>query len=312
MPFHLYLLIALTVACAAAAVWATITSSRDTVRKRLQALTPGAATSDEAVSVIADDAPKNVGERVLMSLGRSQATGQSDQRKESLRSALRHAGFRRPSASYVALGVRVALMIGLPLLALPVAVKVVGNDLLYLLCFAGAIPAALGYVIPSFVIGKMVASRQVKVTAALPDVLDLLVLCMEAGLGLNAAIARVAEERAGRSDPLALEFSQLASELRVGVPRKDALANMADRVGSRELRTVVAQLIHTERLGGNVGPALRAHSDSVRAARRLQAEEIANKMPVKMLIPTMVFVLPLFVIVFTPVFIRVTEILSGG
>jgi len=311
MPLHLYLLIIVTFGCAAVAVWSLLNSSREVVRARLDALVPGAAVPQGEVSVIADETPKHVAERVLVTLGKSQARQQSAERSKSLKATLRHAGFRRPIAPYVALGVRVILMIGLPLLALPIAYKLDINDPLYLMAFAG-MPAAFGYILPSFVIGKMVSARQVNVTAALPDVLDLLVLCMEAGLGLNAAIARVAEERAGRRDPLAEEFSQLANELRVGVPRKDALANLADRVGSSELRTVVAQLIHTERLGGNVGPALRAHSDAVRAARRLRAEEIANKMPVKMLIPTMFFVLPLFIIMFTPVIIRVMEIMSEG
>jgi tight adherence protein C len=166
-------------------------------------------------------------------------------------------------------------------------------------------PAAAGYALPGVVIGRMVARRHVKITAALPDVLDLLVLCMEAGLGLNAAITRVAEERADGRDPLGEEFAQLANELRVGVSRKDALTNLATRVGSKDVRTVVAQLIHTERLGGNVGPALRSQAETVRATRKMRIEEIANRAPVKMLFPTMIFVMPLFIFIFAPLVIEV-------
>jgi tight adherence protein C len=204
-------------------------------------------------------------------------------------------------------------MFGLALLVGPALVALLGagNDWVMTLAVV-AMPAIAGYMLPTFALAKMVKSRQVAINSALPDVLDLLVLCMEAGLGLNAAIARVAEERGHQKDPLGAEFQQLASELRVGVPRRDALQNLASRVGSGDLRTVVAQLIHTERLGGNVAPALRAQSEAVREARKLRTEEIANKLPVKMLAPTLVFIMPLFIVMFTPVVIKMIETFGAG
>jgi len=312
MPLHLYILIGLTVGAAALGLWAALGASQAGVRARLQAITKptAAAESMEEISVIEEDKPKNVGERVLVAVGESQASKQSAERRETLRSMLRHAGFRRPSAIALVLGLRVVLMIGLPVLSAPMVFSIAGNDpttgLILLLA-----PAALGYSLPSIIIGRMVKKRHVKITASLPDVLDLLVLCMEAGLGLNAAITRVAEERANGKDPLGEEFSQLANELRVGVPRKDALLNLAVRVGSPDLRTVVAQLIHTERLGGNVGPALRSQADSVRTTRKMRIEEIANKAPVKMLMPTMIFILPLFIYLFAPIVLQVMSSFQG-
>jgi len=113
-------------------------------------------------------------------------------------------------------------------------------------------------------------------------------------------------------DPLGQELAQLAHELRAGVPRKDALQNLAERAGSADLRTVVAQLVHTERLGGNVGPALRAQSETVRTTQKLRAEEIANRMPIKMLLPTVMFMPALFIAIIAPVALRIAAVLSAN
>ena len=172
------------------------------------------------------------------------------------------------------------------------------------------VPLAVGYVLPTFVVSSMAKRRVRNIDVALPDVLDLLVLCMEAGLGLNAAIQRVAEERSDKKDALGSELAQLASELRAGVPRKDGLMNMGERAGSEDLRALVAQLVHTERLGGSVGPTLRAQSETVRSQHKLRAEEIANRMPIKMLIPTVLFMPALFIAIIAPVVLRVMAVLS--
>jgi tight adherence protein C len=311
MPLHLYILIALTVACGGVALWSALVSPRQAVRARLEAIRGGGAppASPSGLSVFADQGPRSTPERLLASLGQKQAT-QGGATAKNLGAQLRHAGFRRPSAPAIALGIRAVLLVGLPLMVSPFLVRMIGSAPTDIALACGA-PAVLGYILPSFVIGTLASHRQTRINAALPDVLDLLVLCMEAGLGLNAAITRVAEERAGSSDPLGQELGQLANELRVGVPRRDALTGLAERVGIGDLRTVVAQLIHTERLGGNVGPALRAQSEAIRSSRKLRCEEVANKMPVRMLLPTLVFVMPLFIVLFTPVLMRATAILSG-
>jgi len=308
MPLHLYVLIALTFAMVVAALWSLLDGSQAGVRARLEAIGGQPAGAAETVSVLAEDTPKNLGEKVLVSIGSRQVESQKEESRESLRALLRHAGFRRPSAVPIALGIRVLLMFALPAVVGPVLVAFLGfQDDWTMTLVVMAMPAMAGYMLPTFVLAKMVRTRQVAINASLPDVLDLLVLCMEAGLGLNAAIARVAEERGHHKDPLGVEFQQLANELRVGVARRDALQNLASRVGSGDLRTVVAQLIHTERLGGNVAPALRAQSEAVREARKLRTEEIANKLPVKMLAPTLVFIMPLFIVMFTPVVIKMME-----
>ena len=309
MPLPLLILIALTVAAIAAAVWSLLFSGRGAVEARLRSISTEARPAAQ-VSVMQDDAPKGGWERLLIRLGtRKSSTKQTGTARDRLRTTMRHAGFRRPSAVPIALGLRVVLTIGLPALVAPLAFAYSSGrpGLAVLLLVA---PLAVGHILPTFVISSIAKKRVRSINVALPDVLDLLVLCMEAGLGLNAAIQRVAEERSGKKDPLGSELAHLASELRAGVPRKDGLTNLAERAGSEDLRTLVAQLVHTERLGGSVGPALRLQSESVRSAHKLRAEEIANRMPIKMLIPTVLFMPALFIAIIAPVVLRVMAVFS--
>jgi tight adherence protein C len=310
MPLPLLILIALTFAAIAGALWSFFFSGREAVDARLRAISTEARPAAH-VSVMHDDAPKGRWEQFLIRLGTSKpsAQGKAASRKQ-LRTTLRYAGFRRPSAEPIATGIRLVLMIGLPALMAPLVFAYSrgkpGAALLLLI-----IPLAIGHILPSFLIASMAKRRIRNINASLPDVLDLLVLCMEAGLGLNAAIQRVAEERADKKDPLGSELEQLASELRAGVSRKDGLTNMGERAGSEDLRALVAQIVHTERLGGSIGPTLRLQSESVRSAQKLRAEEIANRMPIKMLIPTVLFMPALFIAIIAPVVLRVVAVLSS-
>jgi tight adherence protein C len=172
--------------------------------------------------------------------------------------------------------------------------------------------SGLGFVLPTFIVGRLATTRKSRINAALPNVLDLLVLCIESGLSLDAAITRVVDDRRKNQDPFAEELAHLSSELRVGVSRREALRNLAKRTGSDEVRGLVAHLIQTDKLGGNLGPALRAQAETVRTTRKLRAEEIANRMPVKMLLPTVLFLPPLFIAIFVPVVLKAMEVLSGG
>lgn len=311
MPLPLLILIALTVAAIAAALWSFLFSGREAVDARLRSISTEARPAAQ-VSVMHDDAPKGRWEQFLIRLGTSKDSNNKKKKasgRDQLRITLRHAGFRKPSAEPIAMGLRLVLTIGLPALMAPVVFAGFrgkpGAALLLLI-----VPLAIGHILPTFMIASMAKRRVRKINTALPDVLDLLVLCMEAGLGLNAAIQRVAEERADKKDPLGAELEQLASELRAGVSRKDGLTNMGDRAGSEDLRALVAQIVHTERLGGSIGPTLRLQSESVRSTQKLRAEEIANRMPIKMLIPTVLFMPALFIAIIAPVVLRVVAVLS--
>jgi tight adherence protein C len=312
LPAELLALLALSIATLAAAVGSHLRSRPSALRARLEAIA-NPLRRDAPVTLIAEDAPKKLWERLLIVLGRTQGDGEArTSAGDTLRARLRYAGFRGPSAVHIVLGIRLILACGLPVLAAPLFLAEVGHRRpLAGAALLGAL-AALGFMLPAFMAGRLAVERQRRIGAALPDVVDLLVLCVEAGLGLQAAIARVAEARATPRDPLGKELAHLAAELRVGVPRRQALHNLVERTGSEDVRALVAHLNQTERLGGSVAPALRAQSQAARAMRKLRAEEIANRLPVKMLLPTALFMPALFLVIFVPVVLQASEALSGG
>ena len=312
MPLEFFALIALTIAAAVSSALSYFNSRRATVQSRLKAITQPPKQT-QAASVIADDTPKQFFHRMLVALGRSQ--GEKEKNKTDrgkLPMTLHHAGFHRPNAVHVVLGVRIVLMFALPAMVVPLLFSRGANVSPAAVLFVGAL-LVMGYILPTFMVQRLATKRKALIGNTLPDTLDLLVLCVESGLGLNAAIGRVADDRAAnKKDPLGEEFRTLASELQVGVPRRDALRNLADRTGQEDLRPLVAHLIQTERLGGSIAPALRAQSDSARQGRKLRAEEIANRMPIKMLLPTVLFMPPLFIVIFVPVVLQAMESLKGG
>ena len=154
-----------------------------------------------------------------------------------------------------------------------------------------------------------------QLTEGLPDALDLMVVCLESGLGLNATIARVGEERAAMNDPLGDEFAQVALELRSGQSREDALRALGDRNGVDDLKALVGLIIQSDRLGASMGKTLRAHADLLRTKRRQRAEEAARKLPIKVLFPLATLLLPpLFVVIVGPAFLKLSafiKVLTG-
>ena len=149
------------------------------------------------------------------------------------------------------------------------------------------------------------------VTHALPDSLDLMVVCLEAGIGLNAAIARVGEERSDFKDPLGMEFRQIAAEMRGGRPREEALHDLGERNGVEDLKSLTALVIQSHRLGASMARTLRSHADMLRTKRRQRAEEAARKLPIKVLIPLATLLLPpLFVVVAGPAFLAFGDLID--
>jgi len=151
-----------------------------------------------------------------------------------------------------------------------------------------------------------------EIQAALADALDLLVACVEAGMGLNQALVRVAEEVRNVSESLAEELAMVNLEIRAGTPRDQALRNLAERTGSDDVEALVSMLIQTERFGTSVGRALRVQASTLRQKRRQRAEEAAAKTTIKLVFPLVLFVFPaLFVVILGPAVIQVIEALSG-
>jgi tight adherence protein C len=149
------------------------------------------------------------------------------------------------------------------------------------------------------------------ITRALPDGLDLMVVCLEAGLGLNATIQRVGEERSAIADVLGNEFAQVAFELRNGRPRADALRGLGARNGTDDLKALVGLVIQSDKLGASMAKTLRTHADLLRTKRRQRAEEAARKLPIKVLLPLALFILPaLFVITLGPAVLRMGDLVA--
>jgi tight adherence protein C len=158
--------------------------------------------------------------------------------------------------------------------------------------FYAIISVAVGFYLPDYYIYRKTRDRKRKIFEGFPDALDLMVVCVEAGMGLDAAIKRVGDEMALKNRVLSDEFRMLSLELRAGKPRADALRSLATRTDLEDVSSLVTLLIQTERFGTRVAQALRVHSDSMRTKRYQRAEEIASKLPVKILFPLVLFILP--------------------
>lgn len=157
--------------------------------------------------------------------------------------------------------------------------------------------ATIGYYFPNIVLRMTIRRRQLELFEAFPDGIDLIIVCIEAGLGLDAAIARTSEELRVRSEELADELHLVGLELRVGATREQALRNLALRTGLEEAATLVTMLIQADRFGTSIAESLRIHADELRTRRRQRAEEAAAKIPVKLLFPLVFFIFPTLMLV---------------
>jgi len=168
---------------------------------------------------------------------------------------------------------------------------------------------SLGYILPDLILSRMISSRQQKVRESLPDALDLLVVCVEAGQGLDAAIKRVSEELQESSPIISQELLLVNLEIMAGLERQQALKNLGERTGVEELISLCNVLIQSDRLGTSIAQALKTQSDYMRTARRLRLEGMAAKTPVKLVFPMLLFIFPAIVVVILgPAFIRVSEL----
>jgi tight adherence protein C len=208
-----------------------------------------------------------------------------------------HAGIRSRAAPMYFFAIKTALALGMPLLMwLVIQFSSSGmtaqNVLMILIVMAG-----LGYYLPNMVLGSWVARRQLKIFEAFPDAIDLMVVCIEAGLSLDMAIQRTAKEMELRSAELADELSLVGTELRIGNTRERALRNLASRTGVEEIRMFVAMLLQADRFGTSVADSMRIHAEELRLRRQMRAEEAATKIPTKLLFPLMLTIFPALMLV---------------
>jgi tight adherence protein C len=219
----------------------------------------------------------------------------SDVEVATLRVDLIRAGFRSESAVPVFYGLRLisaALLLGLSIVMLA---RMPSNPMMKIMLLVFG--AAAGWIVPKFFLGKKVKKRQETLRLSLPDMLDMLVVSVEAGLGLDQAIQHVSRELTHAHPQLSEEISLVTLEMRAGKRRADALRNFAERTGEPEIRKLMAILIQNDRFGTSMGESLRNHSDFMRTRRRQEAEERAAKVGVKLVFPIFFCILPSMLIV---------------
>jgi len=219
----------------------------------------------------------------------------SDQEVATLRVDLIRAGFRSDTAAPVFYGLRVISTMVLVALSFLMLAKMPSNGMMKVMLLVFG--AMAGWILPKFFLEKMVKKRQNILRLSLPDMLDMLVVSVEAGLGLDQAIQHVARELAITHPQLSEEISLVTLEMRAGKRRADALRNFAERTGEPEIRKLMAILIQNDRFGTSMGESLRNHSDFMRTRRRQEAEERAGKVGVKLVFPIFFCILPSIIIV---------------
>jgi tight adherence protein C len=288
----------LSLGCAAVAT----ALGRDPVRRRVRGL-----AGEGSAAGVGDELPAAL-RRTLVGLLRSlarPALPRQGWQLTHLRNNMLFAGFRSPHAVHVYLGARVAAAV----LLIPVAWLFFADRLegpLLPLALVGG--AAAGFMLPGLWLNSLIRKRRNAISKELPEVLDLLVIAVEAGLGLDSAVRRVAKEVRHSCPVLSGELSQVSLELKAGIPRQQTLRNFASRCGVEEISGLVTMLIQADRFGVSVGRSLRVHSDTVRTKRRQKLEEQAAKVPLKLLFPVLFLIFPAIMVVMAgPAIIKVSE-----
>jgi len=280
----------------AAAAMALSPGSAATIERRL-----GEVTGTRIKGRFEDAAYDKMVITAMKRIGRAGPKSSSEMSK--LQQRLVAAGYRSSEALAVFLGIRV----GLAVLAFAlVATPVLGRPNLAMALGA----CALGYVVPGMLLARVAKRRQHRIRLGLADTLDLLVVSVEAGLGLDQAIQRVAEELAFAHPDLCDELRLINFELRAGENRVDALRHLADRTGVDDVASLVAMLVQTDKFGTSVAQSLRVHSDTLRTKRRQRAEEAAAKTGVKMVFPLVFCIFPaIWVVTIGPAAIKFVQVL---
>ena len=240
-----------------------------------------------------------------------------DTKDKAVRAKLIAAGFTTPHAPRVYTLVRLVMVIGLPILVLIFYGLAGSSPSMMKLYFSLVIAAALGLYLPAIFVRARADRRQQDIINGFPDALDLMLVCVEAGLGLEAAFARVGMEMTSSHPRLAEQLGAVVLELRAGRSHEDALRRMADRAGAEEIRAFTTLLIQSTKLGSSIAQTLRIYASEMRERRRMRAEEKAHRLPVLLSIPLVACMLPAMIgVLMLPAAIRVVRAivpaLAGG
>ena len=240
-------------------------------------------------------------------LRRTRETVTNNPAIQRLRTMLAHAGYSGLDKLVIFRALQVAAILGLALLAMLAAIATAHAALLS--AIAGA---AAGYLIPVRTLRRMVRRRQIRIARELPGTLDLLVVCLEAGVSLMESIRIVAREALRQGRVIGAELTIVAGELNAGLPLEDGLRQLGERTGVDDLKSLAALLIQSERMGSRLGPALRASAEALTTRRRMRAEEQAQKSTIKMLVPLVLLILPaMMIIILGPAVLQVLALLRS-
>lgn len=271
----------------------------DTAKRRLSEVT-GSGPSPERLQSVLGDAPSRAARRVRSFVPKSPKSMGRVQRMMAT------AGYHGEWPAIIFVAVQLAL----PVIVFVTGVVMFGRGTPMI--FSGLAAVAV-YLVPNFWLASKVQQRRTEISNGLPDAIDLLIVCIEAGSGIDQALARVGEELAIAYPALARELDMVGSEMRAGKSRMEAFKNFAERTKIEDVRSLVAMLVQTDRFGTSLGQALRTHADTSRTKRRQRAEEKAAKLGVKLLFPLVFCLFPAFyLVVLGPSMIRIFRELVWG
>ncbi len=309
---EIYILGGLAVVAATMIAYALIPTNKEeseVVRRRTAGL-----SKEEDIKTLQskarERAKSSVFEKAAPFLSRPVMPGKEEE-QTNLRSKLAQAGFRREAAATVFLASKTASFVVCGIIGAVLGIEA-GKEMMNIVgqtIFA----AGLGFMLPNLWLKISIGKRAEAVRNGLPDALDLMVVGVEAGLGLDAALLRVSDEMGTAYPALAEEFQISCVETQMGVPRSEALAKMAERSAVLEMKALVATISQAEKLGTSIAKTLRTQADSLRTKRRQRAEERAQKTAVKLLLPLILFIFPtIFIVLAGPAAVQLMDTFSSG
>ena len=285
----LALIVILVFGCLALAVmslYLLLNKPASTVTARLESMDPSLAlVENNPLTVMAGRVADPINRIVPISASEAQ----------KLQKQLLQAGYRSHDAATAFRAVQIVLLVGLPTLVCVVCFildRPLNNFIIW-----GLFGAAVGFYLPKYVLLKRTQARKLRITWGLADAMDLMVVAVEAGLGLNAALNRVGEELKELHPDMHYEIDIVNLEIRVGRSREEALRNLAERTGVDDIRSFVALLIQADRFGSSIAKAVRVFADSLRTKRRQRAEQAAAKASLKLLFPLTCFLFPVIILI---------------
>lgn len=239
---------------------------------------------------------------------------ESEMRRSKMKKLLIEAGYRRPGVLYVLIGAKLMLTASAVALVM-LGYLLTGNFFLLLTPFTISVlllVASVGFFLPDVFLHRRVAGRRADFLEGFPDALDLLVVCVDAGLGIDSAIQRVATEIRMSHPHLSSELGLIPVEIRAGKSRKEAMQGLAQRTGVDQVNSLVTLLMQADQFGTSIAQALRIFAEEMRVQRIQRAREKAAKLPVRMVIPIALFIFPaLFLVLLGPAFIELSDTLSS-